>query len=47
MFKQWDKIFFDAVVDNAIIDRFGYLAHIIMIIGKSYRLKDYLFKKEL
>ncbi len=44
--KQWDKIFFDAVVANAILDRILHHAHIITITGKSYRLKDCLFNKE-
>jgi len=45
-FEQWDKIFFDAVVANAILDRILHHAHIITITGKSYRLKDCLFNKE-
>jgi DNA replication protein DnaC len=44
--EQWDKIFFDAVVANAILDRILHHAHIITITGKSYRLKDCLFNKE-
>lgn len=45
-FEQWDKIFFDAVVANAILDRILHHAHIITITGKSYRLKDCLLNKE-
>ena len=38
-FNEWDGIFFDAVVANAIMDRVLHHAHVI---GKSYRLKDHL-----
>jgi len=39
-FDQWDKVFFDAVVANAILDRILHHSHVITITGKSYRLKD-------
>lgn len=41
-FNEWDGIFFDAVVANAIMDRVLHHAHVIPISGKSYRLKDHL-----
>lgn len=39
-FDKWDKIFFDAVVANAILDRILHHSHVITITGNSYRLKD-------
>ncbi|SHJ23539.1 DNA replication protein DnaC [Geosporobacter subterraneus DSM 17957] len=44
-FNNWDEVFYDAVIANAILDRILHHAHIISISGKSYRLKDH-FKKE-
>lgn len=41
-FNEWDGIFYDAVVANAIMDRILHHAHVIPISGKSYRLKDHL-----
>ena len=41
-FNEWDGVFFDAVVANAIMDRILHHAHVIPISGKSYRLKDHL-----
>lgn len=41
-FNEWDGIFFDAVVANAIMDRVLHHAHVIPISGKSYRLKEHL-----
>ncbi len=38
-FNEWDGIFYDAVVANAIMDRILHHAHIAPISGKSYRLK--------
>ena len=45
-FNEWDGIFFDAVVANAIMDRVLHHAHVIPISGKSYRLKDHLKQTE-
>lgn len=45
-FNEWDSIFFDAVVANAILDRVVHHSHIIPISGKSYRLKDHLLSSE-
>ena len=41
-FNEWDGIFYDAVVANAIMDRVLHHAHVIPISGKSYRLKDHI-----
>ncbi len=41
-FNEWDGVFYDAVIANAIINRVLHLAHVIPISGKSYRLKDHL-----
>ena len=40
-FNNWDEIFMDPVIANAILDRVLHHAHVIHITGKSYRLKDY------
>lgn len=40
-FNNWDEVFYDAVIANAIMDRILHHAHIISINGKSYRLKDH------
>ena len=39
-FSEWDEIFCDAVMANAILDRVLHHAHVVTITGKSYRLKD-------
>lgn len=41
-FNEWDGIFYDAVVANAIMDRVLHHAHVITISGRSYRLKDHI-----
>ena len=45
-FNEWDEIFYDAVVSNAILDRVLHHSHVITISGKSYRLKDHMQTKE-
>ncbi len=45
-FNEWDGIFFDAVVANAILDRVLHHSHVIAISGKSYRLKDHIKQTE-
>ena len=40
-FNNWDEVFMDSVIANAILDRVLHHAHVIHITGKSYRLKDY------
>ena len=39
-FSDWDSIFYDAVVADAILNRVLHHSNIISITGKSYRLKD-------
>lgn len=39
-FSDWDSIFNDAVVADAILNRVLHHSHVISITGKSYRLKD-------
>ena len=41
-FSDWDSVFYDAVVANAILDRVLHHAHVITISGRSYRLKDHI-----
>ena len=39
-FGDWDSIFYDAVVADAILNRVLHHSHVVTITGKSYRLKD-------
>ena len=41
-FSDWDSVFYDAIVANAILDRVLHHAHVITISGRSYRLKDHI-----
>ena len=41
-FSEWDSIFYDAVVANAILDRVLHHATVVSISGKSYRLKEHM-----
>ncbi len=41
-FNEWDNIFQDAVVADAIMNRILHHSHIVSITGNSYRLKDYI-----
>lgn len=41
-FNEWDSIFYDAVVANAILDRLLHHSHVVTITGRSYRLKDHI-----
>ena len=45
-FSEWDSIFYDAVVANAILDRVLHHSKVISITGRSYRVKDYLKSHE-
>jgi len=45
-FSNWDTIFMDPVIASAILDRVLHHAHVISIIGKSYRLKNYYQEEE-
>ncbi|NSL53361.1 IS21-like element helper ATPase IstB [Calidifontibacillus erzurumensis] len=44
-FKDWDQIFQDTKIANAILDRILHHASVVTIVGESYRLKDHM-KKE-
>lgn len=39
-FGDWDSIFYDAVVADAILNRILHHSHVVSITGNSYRLKD-------
>jgi len=41
-FSNWDEVFYDAIIANAILDRILHHAHVVSINGKSYRIKDHL-----
>lgn len=41
-FNDWDSVFYDAVVANAVLDRVLHHAHVVAISGRSYRLKDHI-----
>ena len=39
-FGDWDNVFYDAVVADAILNRVLHHSHVVSITGDSYRLKD-------
>jgi len=41
-FSNWDDVFFDPIIANAILDRILHHAHVVNIAGKSYRIKEYV-----
>lgn len=41
-FSDWDSIFYDAVVADAILNRVLHHSHVVTITGNSYRLKDHI-----
>lgn len=45
MFKEWDAVFQDTKLANAILDRVLHHATVVNIIGDSYRIKNH-FEKE-
>lgn len=45
-FNEWDDVFYDAVIANAILDRILHHAHVVSISGKSYRLKDHFLSND-
>ena len=45
-FNDWDNIFYDAVVANAILDRILHHSKVITINGRPYRVKDYIKPSE-
>ncbi|MCQ2483412.1 MAG: ATP-binding protein, partial [Clostridia bacterium] len=40
-FSKWGEVFSDAMLANAILDRLLHHAHVIKMVGPSYRTKDY------
>lgn len=44
-FKEWDQIFQDPKLANAILDRILHHASVVSITGDSYRLKNHLTKE--
>ena len=45
-FGDWESIFYDPVVANAILDRVLHHATVVTITGKSYRIKDHIKHSE-
>lgn len=45
-FSNWDEIFMEPIIANAILDRILHHSHVVQIIGDSYRLKDHFLKEE-
>lgn len=45
-FNDWDDIFCDPIIANAILDRVLHHAHVVSINGNSYRLKDHFNLEE-
>lgn len=41
-FSEWDNVFCDAVMANAILDCILHHAHVFIITDKSYHLKDHI-----
>ncbi len=39
-FESWVEVFPDAVIASAILDRLVHHAHLIPIVGESFRMKD-------
>ena len=44
--SNWNSVFYDAMVANAILDRVLHHSHVISINCRSYRVKDYITKSE-
>lgn len=44
-FNDWDTIFDNAIVADAILDRVLHHSQVITIIGHSYRIKDHIIKE--
>ncbi len=40
-FSKWGEVFADSMLANAILDRLLHHAHVIKMVGPSYRTKDY------
>ncbi|MFT9850001.1 IS21-like element helper ATPase IstB [Aneurinibacillus sp. REN35] len=46
-FSQWNRIFYDARLTAALVDRLVHHAHVLSFTGESYRLKNALSKTSL
>lgn len=44
-FKEWDQVFQDPKLANAILDRVLHHSTVVPIVGDSYRLKDHITKE--
>ncbi len=45
-FKEWDAVFQDTKLANAILDRVLHHATVVNMVGPSYRIKDHLEKDD-
>ena len=39
-FESWTEVFPDAVIASAVLDRLVHHAHLVPIVGESFRMKD-------
>ena len=44
-FESWAEVFPDAVIASAVLDRLIHHAHLVPIVGESYRMKDLKTRK--
>lgn len=44
-FESWAEVFPDAVIASAVLDRLVHHAHLIPIVGESFRMKDHKARK--
>ena len=40
-FESWAEVFPDAVIASAVLDRLVHHAHLVPIVGESFRMKDH------
>ncbi|NLB74691.1 MAG: ATP-binding protein [Firmicutes bacterium] len=40
-FQEWPGVFYDAEIVTAILDRVSHHAHLLNMMGDSYRLRDH------
>ncbi len=45
-FESWVEVFPDAVIASAVLDRLVHHAHLVPIVGESYRMKDVKSRKQ-
>lgn len=45
-FESWAEVFPDAVIASAVLDRLVHHAHLVPIVGESYRMKDLKARRE-